>query len=226
MRAYMESGFYIVYFVLIVSAGIFVCCKQKNNRAFLLFGLACILLGLGDAFHLVPRAVGLFSKSLDNPDKNLAMWLGIGKLITSITMTVFYVLLYYFIYKRYDVKRNKILDCLVWFLTATRVVLCALPQNNWLTNSSPLIWGIARNIPFVVLGVLVIVLAFMYLRHKKHFQLLWLAIALSFGFYIPVVVWASTASWVGMLMIPKTICYLWIGLMGFLESKYKCSVKK
>ncbi len=46
---------------------------------------------------------------------------------------------------------------------------------------------------------------------------LWLAIVLSFGFYVPVVIWASTISWVGVLMIPKTLAYVWVVLMGYME---------
>ena len=41
-----------------------------------------------------------------------------------------------------------------------------------------------------------------------------LAIALSFGFYIPVVLLAGVFPAVGMLMIPKTLAYVWVVVMG------------
>lgn len=41
---------------------------------------------------------------------------------------------------------------------APRVALCMLPQNQWLTNQTPLEWGILRNIPFAIMGLMVIVL--------------------------------------------------------------------
>ncbi len=44
-----------------------------------------VTLGLGDAFHLVPRALALNTTGLEN----FTAALGIGKFITSITMTVF-----------------------------------------------------------------------------------------------------------------------------------------
>ena len=44
---------------------------------------------------------------------------------------------------------------------------------------------------------------------------MWLTIVLSFGFYIPVVLWADAAFWVGMLMIPKTCAYVWTVLIGY-----------
>ena len=48
---------------------------------------------------------------------------------------------------------------------------------------------------------------------------MWLAITLSFGFYIPVVLWADTIPAVGALMIPKTCAYVWIVVMGYREMK-------
>ena len=38
----------------------------------------------------------------------------------------------------------------VYALAAVRVVLCMMPQNQWLTNHTPLAWGILRNIPFAL----------------------------------------------------------------------------
>lgn len=210
MRKFMETGFYAVYLVIILVLGIMMIAKSKQKRSYILFGAAAILLGSGDAFHLVPRAIGLFTGTLDAPSSSLAEWLGIGKLVTSITMTAFYVLLYFFVFERAGKKRNAYLDIAVWLLFAARIVLCAFPQNGWLTNESPLLWGTLRNIPFTILGVLVIVLCFKYLRSFKELKVLWLAIILSFAFYLPVVFFASRFSWVGMLMLPKTVCYLWI----------------
>ncbi|MBP5231282.1 MAG: hypothetical protein ILO68_06070 [Clostridia bacterium] len=226
MRAYMESGFYVLYLILIIGCGCLICLTRPRRRHRVLFGLACVVLGCGDAFHLVPRAVGLFTGTLDAPSETLAMWLGIGKLITSVTMTVFYVLMYLFVFALIGRKRSKGLDAAVFGLTAARIVLCVLPQNGWLSNSSDLLWGVLRNIPFVLLGVLVIVLAFIHLRKRKPFKLLWLAIVLSFAFYIPVVLFASAASWVGALMLPKTVCYLWICFMGVRERKMNSKAVK
>lgn len=50
-----------------------------------------VTLGFGDSFHLIPRAYALCPTGLSD----YVFALGIGKFITSITMTVFYILLYY-----------------------------------------------------------------------------------------------------------------------------------
>ena len=54
---------------------------------------------------------------------------------------------------------------------------------------------------------------------KGNFKHLMIAIILSFGFYIPVVLWANVSANVGLLMIPKTMAYVWIVVMGYQELK-------
>ena len=62
-----------------------------------------VVLGCGDAFHLIPRAIALCTTGLEN----YTVALGIGKMITSVTMTLFYVLLYYVWRVRYQVEDKK-----------------------------------------------------------------------------------------------------------------------
>lgn len=92
-----------------------------------------------------------------------------------------------------------------------------MPQNAWTSASAPLSWGIYRNIPFALLGLLVIILFYRSAKEHKDtlFRWEWLTIVLSFGFYIPVVLWADTIPMVGMLMIPKTCAYVWTVLIGY-----------
>ena len=47
------------------------------------------------------------------------------------------------------------------------------------------------------------------------FRYIPLAVFLSFGFYLPVVLFSGIAPMVGMLMIPKTLAYVWIVLMAW-----------
>ena len=42
------------------------------------------------------------------------------------------------------------------------------------------------------------------------FRSVWLLITLSFLFYIPVAVAASLVPLLGMLMLPKTVCYMFL----------------
>ena len=215
MRAVFETGFYYLYLIFIIGLGIYLLVKKKS----VYFAIACIILGLGDAFHLIPRAIGLYTKTLDNPDATLTLYLGVGKLVTSITMTVFYALLYLFIYKRINKARNIYVDLVVASLIIARITLLCYPQNQWTTNGNDLYWGIYRNIPFVLLGAVVVFLLFKYFRKEKYLSTMWIAVILSFIFYLLVVLLAGTYSWVGMMMLPKTICYMYIGVLGYLDAK-------
>ena len=213
MQAIVETLFDICYLATVLTVGIRMIQGAKGLRQFELFGWMAVVLGAGDSFHLVPRALALCTTGLDS----FAFQLGLGKWITSVTMTVFYVLLYYVWRERYEVEGHKSLTVAVYALAAIRVILCMMPQNQWLTDRSPLIWGICRNIPFALLGILVIVLFYRSAKERgdKAFGWMWLTIVLSFGFYIPVVLWAEAVPMIGMLMIPKTCAYVWTVMIGY-----------
>lgn len=213
MGKIMEALFCIFYmiFVSIVGARTVINGKTKAKKENLWFGIMALVLVGGDAFHLIPRVLEAFDKA-----GNYQAAKGIGTLITSITMTLFYLLLYYIYSLRYGYK-SKGLSIAMPVLTLIRIVLCILPQNDW-TGESPVIWGIYRNIPFLIMGIIMIVLFFIE-RSDKSYSTMYLAILLSFLFYIPVVLWADAYPVVGMFMLPKTCMYIWIVCMGYKVSK-------
>lgn len=213
MQAIFETLFDIVYLVTVITLGILMIKGSKGRRQYLLFGIMAVTLGFGDAFHLVPRALALCTTGLES----YTAALGIGKLITSVTMTLFYVLLYYVWRARYEIKGKPGITAAVWGLAAVRIALCLMPQNAWTSPDAPLSWGIYRNIPFALLGALIVVFFFRSAQKNKDkpFKFLWLTVVLSFGFYIPVVLFADAIPLIGMLMIPKTCAYVWTVLIGF-----------
>ena len=127
MQAIMETSFDVVYLISVITIGILMVAKAKGNKEYTLFGIMAITLGAGDAFHLVPRAVALCTTGLEN----FTVALGIGKFITSITMTVFYILLYYVWRRRYHINGQKGITIAVYLLSALRILLCLFPQNAW-----------------------------------------------------------------------------------------------
>ena len=216
MRAIMETTFDIAYLTTVITLGIMMIVKSKRNKQYFLFGIMAVVLGFG-AFHLVPRAIALCTTGLEN----YTVPLGIGKFITSITMTIFYILLYYIWRIRYQVQGKNWITAVFYVLAAVRIGLCMLPQNAWTSTEPPLTWGIYRNIPFAFIGIMIVVLFYQSSRkvNDKSFQNMWLTIVLSFCFYIPVVLWADVNPLIGMLMIPKTCAYVWTILIGFLDMK-------
>ena len=213
MQAIFETLFDIVYLTTVITLGIMMIRKSKGEKQYLLYGVMAVTLGCGDAFHLVPRAIALCTTGLG--DYTAA--LGIGKLVTSITMTAFYVLLYYVWRARYKVSGKGGVTAAVWVLSLSRILLCLMPQNAWTSAAAPLSWGIYRNIPFALLGLLIVVLFYRSAKEQndRPFRFLWLTVVLSFACYIPVVLFADSVPAVGILMIPKTCAYVWTVLIGY-----------
>ena len=217
MQAIVETLFDLIYLISVITIGITMIRKSNGNQEYRLFGIMAIVLGVGDSFHLVPRAIALCTTGLDD----FTVALGTGKFITSITMTIFYIILYYVWRIRYQVKGQNQITVSIYLLSALRIILCLFPQNKWLSATAPLSWGIYRNIPFALLGLLIIILFYKSARKNKdlEFKYMWLTIVLSFGFYIPVVLFADRIPMIGMLMIPKTCAYVWTVLIGYNSMK-------
>ena len=220
MQAIVETLFDTVYLITVITIGILMIRGSHGEHQFRLFGWMAVVLGAGDSFHLIPRALALCTTGLEN----YTVPLGVGKWITSVTMTIFYVLLYHVWRQRYEMNGRAGLTAAVYGLAGVRIVLCMMPQNRWLSEDAPLSWGIYRNIPFALLGLVVIVLFYRSAKDcgDRNFRWMWLTIVLSFGFYIPVVLWADTIPMIGMLMIPKTCAYVWTVLIGYLAMKQEC----
>lgn len=175
-----------------------------------LFGAAALVLILGDSFHLVPR----IGAALTEDRERFAQRLGEGKKVTSITMTVFYLLLWQLALLRYPGAGGGPWTVLVWLTALLRIALCLCPQNRWTQGDGSPRWSLWRNLPFLLLGGMT---ALIYGRNALPGQaLFWMApaIVLSFAFYLPVVLGSARRPMLGMLMLPKSCVYLWILCMG------------
>ena len=158
--------------------------------------------------------IALNSTGLDN----YKVELGLGKLVTSITMTFFYVIMYIFLIARYKKNPPMWLHIIYGLLFVVRIILVALPQNNWY-GDSPYTWNIYRNIPFVIMGIIFIVMSFIYCKGDKYFKWMWLLVILSFVFYLVTALGATYVPMLGLMMLPKTICYMVIFIFALLSAK-------
>jgi len=210
---YGESTFDILYLLFAIITGIVILIKHRNKND-VLMGTAALVLGLGDSFHLIPRVLNYFI------DADFTWYLGFGKLVTSITMTIFYIFvfrLYKSVYNKDD-KSTKTTGITIYVLAILRVALCLAPGNNWFTGEGSMLWAVLRNLPFIVIGLIVVCLYFKVLKEDKYLSRLWLYTTLSFLFYIPVAVFASLLPMLGMLMLPKTVCYV-LMLISFIRKQ-------
>ena len=198
---YGESLFDLLYLLFVIVSGC-VMLKKARSKAERRMGRAALVLGCGDAFHLIPRVLNYFVAA------DLTAALGVGKLITSLTMTVFYVYLYYIYVDYYGEKNETRTITALYALTMARIILCLFPQNGWLQNSGDVTWGVLRNLPFVAMGLMIALRYYKNRNKARRFRFIWLYVTLSFLFYIPVATAAGIVPMLGMLMLPKTVCYI------------------
>ena len=207
-----EAVFCMAYLAFDLITAIIFFANAGRGRVPVLFGALTLVLGGGDAFHLVPRIARAFRGN----SPRVEWWSGLGLLVSSVTMTAFYVLLF-FVWKAIFPQEAcpAPLPVLIWGSAALRIGLCMFPQNNWFRPEGNPAWGIYRNVPFAVTGLCLVILFF--LSGDAGGYGLWrmsVAILVSFACYFPVVIWGKQKPMVGMLMIPKTMAYIWMICMG------------
>lgn len=205
----VEAVFDGAYLIIALIIGFFLILTRQGDQAAVLAGIMAVTLAGGDAFHLIPRIMVIVTKQ----EERLRAALGRGKQITSITMTVFYLILWQVGLMIYAPAGMGFWTGLVYALAVVRILLCLMPQNQWTDRYPPVSWGVWRNIPFFLLGAAVAILFFVNRSLVPGLGFMWLAIVLSFGFYIPVVLWSNRNPKVGILMLPKTCAYLWVLFM-------------
>jgi len=207
MHTIIKSSFYVIFLVAMFSMGTIMFFKPKKNSFNKFYGIMALIIGIGEAFYLIPRIIYLFSDSLETFHASLEL----GRLISSITIVLGFVLLYRLWRLRYKITGYKRLTITVFILAVLSIVLSLLLRNV----TSPL-YPI-RIVPFVFIG-LIMILAFYRESHKeqdKTFRHMWLAITLSFVFFIPIELLSDTFEAVIILMLPKNLMYIWIIGIGF-----------
>jgi len=102
---WVEIVFDILYLIIAIMIGFYLVITSKDDSLRLLSGLMAFILVGGDIFHLIPRIRVILSKE----EIRFRRALGTGKLITSITMTVFYIIKNYIAKKIYYLRFQNIL---------------------------------------------------------------------------------------------------------------------
>ena len=215
MQVWAEIGFNIMYLAAIWWL-VFRMASQRSDVAKDVqpasdsMLVAFFLLALGDSGHVGFRVLALISGDLETTVSFLGLevgLIGLGVLSTSITVTIFYLLLLRAWRERFQNTTGWI-----WLsgiaLVLARFALMIPPQNDWNSIVSPQPWSLIRNIPLIGLGLIVAALYFRDGRRDRLFWRIGWAVLVSFGFYIPVILLVERIPVIGMLMIPKTLAYL------------------
>jgi hypothetical protein len=195
--------------------------EHENRKLAWLFTCAFALLAIGDTGHVGVRvlayAIGDMEKTFRVMDVEFGL-VGTGALLTSVTVTLFYVIMT-FVWKERFGKPYGWFAKLLFSAAAVRLGMMLLSQNEWNRVVSPYPWAIYRNLPLIVQGIGV---AYLIIRDAeemgdKVFKWIGLFILLSYSFLVPVILLVERVPVLGMLMIPKTLAYLVIAWLGYVE---------
>ena len=224
LRIGIEITFNISYLIVVWGLVIAMIRHQKDvatqNRPVAQRVLwAFALLALGDTGHVGFRVIAYALGGLDARPVILGIpvsLVGVGALATAITVTVFYMLMV-------DLWRLRFNKSLGWFgglllaAGAVRLVIMAFPQNQWDQILPPYNWSLLRNAFLVIqgLGVLYLILRDAIPNNDGAFKWIGVMIALSFAFYIPVILFSAQIPLLGMLMIPKTCAYVGVAIIAY-----------
>ena len=216
-----ETLFDVLYLSTILFLGFRMLLRKSSNKEYRLFSYMCLILGFGDCFHLLPRAYGL---NMGKTEAVIAA-IGIGNAVSSVGMAVFYVIMFELISLHYKQSFN-VLCWATYILFALRVIFVLLPQNDWIHNTHDPLMSWLRNIPFILIGVIVDVLLFLYSRKEANDPLrgMWFWVLVSFGCYMPVALIHLGGMKDALLMIVKTIAYIMIVITGY--SRIPCDIKR
>lgn len=181
--------------------------------------LAFAFLATGDTGHVGFRVIAYALGGLETAitlfgeEMNLA---ALGSLSTAWTFTIFYVCMIFMWKARY----NKKLGMIAWLVLAAAVVrsiIMLFPGNEWTSLTPPRPIYIIRNVPLMLmqLGIIYLIMRDAKISHDSTFTWIGIMIIISFVCYAPVVALIHSYPNVGMLMIPKTLAYLGIAIIGF-----------
>lgn len=205
-----EGIFDIFYLITVITTGVTMFLNSNDNHLCRIFSYSVLVLGFGDTTHLVPRLISMVSGGFDKYKRSI----GFGKFMTSITITFYYIIMFYFVNIKYNDFNGKLTYTFLG-ISALRFIICILPQNEWFTTGGSMKMNYLRNIPFSLMGLIVIYRFYIFRNIDEDFKYVYLAIIISFGFYLPVILFAHKYPMIGMLMIPKTVAYLYIVYVGY-----------
>lgn len=182
---------------------------------------AFALLALGDTGHVGFRvwayALGGLESQVSLFGRSISL-VGAGALMTTVTVTLFYVLMLEVWRLRFK-RRYGTFEYFLLIAAATRLYMLTLSINEWWRVVPDQPWSTIRNIPLMIqgLGLAYLILRDSIASHDTTFRWIGISILISFACYIPVILFVQQAPMIGMLMIPKTMAYVAIGFLAYFD---------
>lgn len=223
-RMWMEISFDVLYLIVIWALVILMANRkdwvsEEDKKAANLFWWAFVLLALGDTGHVGFRVLaymmGDISSTISILGRQVSL-VGAGAVSTAYTVTLFYILMLY-VWLAGMKKKHNWFTLLLLVLSVTRMIFMAFPINQWNSVVPPQPWSTIRNIPLTIVGLSV---AYLFLfdsngPQKGPYKWMGISILVSYACYIPVILFVQKVPIIGMLMIPKTMAYVAVAIIGY-----------
>ncbi len=193
----------------------------EDERVARLVRWAFALLALGDTGHVGLRVLAYAAGGLDTQFGLLGSRIGlvgIGALCTAFTVTLFYVLLLETWRERFH-RRHGWFEYLLLAAAGLRLLLLIPAANQWNQVVPPQPYALYRNLPLLLLGLGTALLILRDARRTNDRAFAWIGVMIlvSFACYAPVILFVQQVPIIGMLMIPKTMAYVAVGLIAYYD---------
>ena len=228
LRMWVESTFSVAY--LLTVWGLVIAMWQRHSRSAVvhreltaLFILIFGLLALGDTGHTGFRVVAYALGNLEHTISLFgASWrlVGLGSFSTAVTITLFYIIMLIIWHRRFEQPYGA-LSLISFAAGAVRLIVMLFPQNQWGGGESvaqaAYIWYLLRNALLTIQGLIVayLILRDALARQDGAFKWMGIMILISYGCYLPTLLFQREVPMISMLMIPKTLAYLGVGFIAF-----------
>jgi hypothetical protein len=201
---------------------------KKRSKTWKWIFAAYFLLGFGDLFHLGLRIFNYFA-GFTEVDSFYMITLGLGYIISGLTMTYFYVAIFHAWSDTYGKaystpSKIKSITIILYIAFLVRIILMFLPYNHWFEGDGTVDFGFdfrwITAIPIYIIGIISVYLLFndskKEISEKKgidhqinrgnFFASIWFVI--SYISYSLTLFFVAILPLMGLFMIPKTIAYL------------------
>ncbi len=183
-----------------------------GRKTALYMATAFALLIAGDALHLLFRVIGFARGTMDSalsfgPVRvNLV---GMGSLITYVTLTLFYVLILY-AWRNHFQKPFGAAGAILLSAACIRLLFIAVPENQWNSPVPVQPWFAYRTIPFIIQqgGTGLLLLASGLRGRDTFFTLIGMMMTAAALAFVPFTFLIHRFPVIGMLMVPITITYI------------------
>jgi hypothetical protein len=209
MRALLATTFDIMYLATIFTIGFLLVKRSRDNQQYRLFGIMAMMLALGQAFHLLPIAYALSTKTMED----MSVILGFGIMVSSIFTTICYVFLFHVGCIRYG-KQKPGAIIFVYILAAIYIIGCQISPYRKNQMDTTLLKNVLRNIPYWMLIAYDLFFFAIHTKKGDYFSHMPWAVAGTLVWSILSVLFSAHRALLVTTMVLETLSFAWIVFIG------------